>query len=667
MASLGTLGQMMMELGRNRIEPYDPVKVTLDAAKAAGSIIDTKTALLQLQELKRQQAAQDAARQFMQANPGAFLGEQGMPQSTLGSLASAGPGPLTQTTTIPGQPPTSQTVAAAPDLSQFATGMPTSTLGSLGTQANPLEALMRSNPDAAFAVMQRQQQVQDVRTRVQETQLTIGTKVAEYIGRTAQGVRDQASLEAARQEMARISPQAAMQLPQTYSREAMLPFIERAISAKDNAQLRLETWKTQAEMARLGLQGEPAAMVSELRAMGVNPLSATPEQRRQAQQNIQARELEQKQQEGYAGKMADIQAQKEARQGTTLAEAFKGDTTNLYDTQTGQPLDARMKVHEYEALPQGRARMLSNDTRKSMEQLNSAVPIISQLQTHIDKIYGPGGVFARMTPEDLRIVNTIDPSKAGNLWDQMTKKYPELVQAQRFIDANASALARALAGETGAMNEGDIERAKAMLPNLKTALNVWPPSKIGVQLPDTRATALGTMNSLVDMINARGQTLLGNEQYAHPKLHRYQTAAEAQQQTGTPGPTTTPPRPQDMAPEGTPAVGLNPNWRAPGTPAPVPPAPTPGAFGAPEQKRYVPETPSPGRQSQAPQPPTATSTPAAGPTRVARASGPKVMNLADVAEAMRQTGKSRAAIEARARELGYTVYGSKLPLPTALA
>jgi hypothetical protein len=295
--------------------------------------------------------------------------------------------------------------------------------------------------------------------------------------------------------------------------------------------------------------------------------------------------------------------------------------------------------------------MLSPETRKQAEQLNSAVPLIAQLQTHIDKIYGPGGVFARMTPDELRVVNTIDPSKAGNVWDQMTQKYPELIQAQRFIEANASALARALAGETGAMNEGDIERARAMLPNLKTALNVWPPSKIGVQLPDTRATALGTMNSLVDMINARGQTISGNEQYAHPKLHRYQTAEEAQQQTGAPGPTTTRPRPQDIAPEGTPAVGLNPNWRAPGTPAPS----TPPAAEPPTGRRTNQRPQTPGRQSQAP----------AGATRVVSwFGGPKVMSQADVLEAMRQTGKSREEVEAAARARGYRIHGSRLPEET---
>ena len=39
------------------------------------------------------------------------------------------------------------------------------------------------------------------------------------------------------------------------------------------------------------------------------------------------------------------------------------------------------------------------------------------------------------------------------------------------------------------------------------------------------------------------------------------------------------------------------------------------------------------------------------------------MELADVAEAMRQTGRSRREVEAAARAKGYTVYGSKLPLP----
>ena len=38
------------------------------------------------------------------------------------------------------------------------------------------------------------------------------------------------------------------------------------------------------------------------------------------------------------------------------------------------------------------------------------------------------------------------------------------------------------------------------------------------------------------------------------------------------------------------------------------------------------------------------------------------MELADVAEAMRQTGRSRREVEAPHARKGYTVYGSKLPV-----
>jgi hypothetical protein len=571
-------------------------------------------------------------------------------------------------------------------------GMPTlATLGQPQGQMQALQSrflldLARTSPDAALKVQQLMQGQEDLALKRDEQRLTMGTRVAEYVGRVAQGVTSPETLEQARQELARIHPQAAAQLPQTYSKEGMVPFLKKAVGVKDNALLQLETWKNQIEMQKAGLQGEPAAMVSELRTMGVNPLQATTDQRQQAQKNIHERELALKRQEGAAAADIRTQADVAARQNQTLAEAFKGETTNLYDTNTGQTLDARMKVQDYEALPAGQVKQLSSDVRKQVEQLNASVPIITQLQTHIDKLYGPGGALARMTPDE-----RADLAAAPGRWaQQYAQKYPELTQAQRFIDANAGALARALAGETGAMNEGDIERAKAMLPSLTTALKVWPPSQLAIQAPDTRAVALGTMNSLVDMINARGQTLLGNERYQHPKLHRYQTAEEGQQASGGP---VTPPKVAPPELPMPPLVGPNPTTRA-----------QPGAFGAPEQRRYVPPTPTapaptPTAPPSRPTPPTATSTPAqdeayrqsvapqpaptpapsAPATRptpgrqsqatgggggVRLAEGPKYMDLADVAEAVRQTGKSRREVEAAARSKGYTVYGSKLPLPS---
>lgn len=421
---------------------------------------------------------------------------------------------------------------------------------------------------------------------------------------------------------------------------------QKAQAQLHEAQAKDVPLRTQLEGQRLGLQGTTATMNDELRAMNVNPLTATAEQRQQAQQNIQQREL-------AKTREAELQRGKteaELRGDKTISEVFGERTTKLYDTQTGQTVDARTKVKDYEALPAGRVKELSSNLTEQMEQINNAVPIVAQLQSHIDKIYGPGGVLARMTPDE-----RADLAASPGRWaKQYAQKYPELNTAQRFIDSNASALARALAQEKGAMAEGDVARAKAMLPSLESSLQLWPPNKLAIQAPDTRAVALGTMNNIVDMINARGRTLLGNEQYTHPKLHRYETAAEAQQASGGPG---TPPQ---VAP---------PDVNVPGAGTFAPPRPTPPAVGLnprlpPQEPRvprpedaplqFAPPRPSPGRQSQAPTP--------AAPTRVSQwwGSPPPVMSERDVMEAMRQTGKTRREVEEAARARGYTV-------PTALA
>ena len=215
----------------------------------------------------------------------------------------------------------------------------------------------------------------------------------------------------------------------------------------------------------------------------------------QAQKNIQDREL------GKAG-AAEIQrgqTERELRGDKTVSEVMGTKATNIFDTQTGETGNiAKMKIKDYEALPEGRAKELSPRLTEQMENINNAVPIVAQLQEHIDKIYGPGGVLARMSPDE-RVMLTNAP---GQWAKQYAQKYPELIQAQRFIDANKGGLSRALAGEKGAMSEGEMIEWCRMLPNLETALKVWPPTEIGWRQPDTRGVALRSMNSIVDMIAA---------------------------------------------------------------------------------------------------------------------------------------------------------------------
>jgi len=109
---------------------------------------------------------------------------------------------------------------------------------------------------------------------------------------------------------------------------------------------------------------------------------------------------------------------------------------------------------------------------------------------------------------------------------------------------------------------------------------------------------------------------------------------------------------------------LGPSQQPPTLPeAPAQRPALPGPYLGPSQQ---PQTAPAQRQSAAP--PQAGA--AVAPRRMAAAQlpgAPKVMNLADVAEAMRQTGRSRREVEAAARARGYTVYGSALELPSALA
>ena len=668
MASIGVLGSLISQLGAREMPQYDPQQVALTQQRLQSGRLGNETALLQLAELKRQQASDAEVMQFMQQHPELVLGGgQGQPTPLLGSLTAGAPpggasGAITQSP-LGGGPV--QTVPAYPDASRYAVVSPQSggpippevaaqltptvtppqgTLASLGPQPqapqNPLLDLVRRDPRAAFMFFQKQHEMMGQR-------LKMGTAVAEGIGQIILGVKSQADLDEARQRIAQFAPQEAARLPQAYSPEAMKPYLDRAVSVKDSADLKLKTWNMQNEerknqleemkigvqLTNAGYQGLGTDVTSILRGLTDEQVKqfggrTTPAAVAYATEEEKKRKLHQ------AGETERQRGETERtlRGEKTVSEAMGTKATNLFDIQTGQTLDARMKVKDYDALPAGSVKELSPKLTEQMENINNAVPVLSQLQTHIDKIYGPGGVLARMSPDE-RTLLTNAPSQWAK---QYAQKYPELIQAQRFIDSNAGSLARALAGEKGAMAEGDVERAKAMLPTLTTALKVWPPTELGWTQPDTREVALRSMNSIVDLVNGRVRTLLGNEQFTHPKLHRYEVS-EADPDRPIP-----------------PLVGLNPNLppvsgQGPQPVAPVPP-PGPPIFPRPEIRE--PGALPPGKQSQAPS--------GRRGIELARASGAKVMDMVDVEQAMDETGKSRAEVLAAARAKGYTVYGSAM-------
>jgi hypothetical protein len=187
------------------------------------------------------------ARQAAMQDPSLLLG--GGEQTVLGSLGQPGGGAITQQTFGPGGPGATQTVPPSMDLSQYATGQPPPTLATVGAppRVDPMRQLMATNPDAAAIIMRQQQDVESFRLKQQENRLTMGEKAMDFLGRGAQGVTDQASLDAFRTQLQSIGlGQYASQLPQFYSQEALARLQAQALSVKEGLQARIEQQKVQA-------------------------------------------------------------------------------------------------------------------------------------------------------------------------------------------------------------------------------------------------------------------------------------------------------------------------------------------------------------------------------------------------------------------------------------
>jgi hypothetical protein len=244
---------------------------------AQRSIAEGETGLLKLAELKRQQETEARLRQFYQQHPDAALGPEA--GSVLGSLQTApgGPPPMTQQQVMPGQPPGQpQMVPGGQDLSRFATqggpdqrprgfapdaAPPQSTIAGLGPAGQPppqpdpqarLRELMRTDPDAAFAVMDQQ-------TKRFTTQLSMREKTAEAFASALQGVTSQEQYEGVVQDLQSFAPQQAARLPRVWSKEAMQPIIESALSAKDKATLQIAELNEQTALRKQRFTEQQAA------------------------------------------------------------------------------------------------------------------------------------------------------------------------------------------------------------------------------------------------------------------------------------------------------------------------------------------------------------------------------------------------------------------------
>jgi hypothetical protein len=253
-----------------------------------------------------------------------------------------------------------------------------------------------------------------------------------------------------------------------------------------------------------------------------------------------ARKIVQGEKLAVAGRQAEITTRaREATKHDMLAqrpasEVLKDRAVQYYGRATADRADATLPMQEFRQLEKDKQIIaLSKDQAKQLDSALSVGHVLAQIEDYVDLIYGPGGVFERLTPDERPAMAT----QKG--WEQLSQKYPVLTAAGRYVAANAELLARGLRGARGAMTEGDVERAKAALPNFETLFAFKPrfglsfygrlpvPSlslSPSATLADTAEVARQVMRDTVDSYNRTIGGLLKNPDYRYPGLTGNATA-----------------------------------------------------------------------------------------------------------------------------------------------
>jgi hypothetical protein len=651
----------------------------------------------------------------------ATLGEPGAGALTQQAF---GPGGAGTAQTIPGYPDASRYAGVSPQGGgplPASVGMPTVTppgggmpaLATIGQPQAPgmgmapqaqLMAFARQSPEAAMLVYQQQQAMQDRQWKLQEQALTRREKVSGYVGQLFQGVTDPASYDAARWEVQRFAPDLAAQLPQAYNPEVTKRLVKQAVDVKSSATLAIQNMQAQAEIGKYNLQLQNAGYQGLGTAVTDVLKGLTPEQVEKfggrtsdkaiayANQEVQRKKLEEA---GEAERQKQLLGQ-QFQETQPLQDARKEDAGLFVYKGTGQTVPGTLKYGEVKTLQEeqdptkGVVKLANLDEKKQLTTLKQLEPVLQQYADLVQYAYGSGGPLEHYTRSPGSVLN----AAAG----QATQNDPVFQAKRRALQGQLQSVVRGL-GARGDLNEQELAAAKEMIANMDASMGLGLNVGFGIgrggagpmvgvkpsiSIPDTPETGINLANELIGTVNRRIGSILQHDKYQKTPFITIRTEQQGQAPTGE-----MPQARPGAAPAGT-IPGVPPRtWgvmppATPGQPQPTPaPAvPQTGPLGAPPQTRYVPQQPAP---VGAPAAPTAGSTPAqdqayreyqqqrqrqsqapttAGQTRVAQVPvSQRYMNQSDVIEAMRQTGRSRREVEAAARARGYTVYGSKLPLP----
>jgi hypothetical protein len=204
-----------------------------------------------------------------------------------------------------------------------------------------------------------------------------------------------------------------------------------------------------------------------------------------------------------------LQGKQEFKESQTLLDVDRQTSRQYFDTQTGQPLAQSSRYSDVQArMGQGQVVFLDDQEAKDYRGIQKMVPLLQKIKGQLEKVYGPGGIFANLKPEE-----RLSAALTG-LPARLLQTNPDLVALERNLRGNVDLLRRNLQGQVGTQTDRDAQRGLEALPK---------PGGI----PDSQEVAYGMYNSLLEVVNGMLGTYLGNDAYQESRLTPLQIRARA--------------------------------------------------------------------------------------------------------------------------------------------
>jgi hypothetical protein len=231
----------------------------------------------------------------------------------------------------------------------------------------------------------------------------------------------------------------------------------------------------------------------------------------------------------------------------------------------------------------------------------TAVPVLRQMQSYLEQIYGDNGLFANMSVGERTNVLKLSA-------EQLSQRYPVIDKARRYYQQNAPLLARSIEEMRGNVAFRLVDRMEGGLPILEAGLTFTKQFPfVAFSMPDSRGAALRHMQATIDTVDGMAAELMEKPGFQFPGFKRYTFAEDREAAERRPGAATTSQSATPLVPASPqPGQGERVAQRAvqsqgPGTPKELG-TPAPTAKAIPQDQRAVNATLQTMQITQAPDP-----------------------------------------------------------------